>query len=81
MGSLVTTESQVTRLTPLPKDSTLHRAMSPITALGHWDIFLDQKSASYWTSNTTSSSILSPIQGPTLLSFRGNLAVGCMHAY
>ena len=39
MRSLVTTESQDTRLTSLPKDSTLHRAVSPITALGHWDIF------------------------------------------
>jgi hypothetical protein len=38
MGSLVTTESQDTCLTSHPKDSTLHRAMSPITALWNWDI-------------------------------------------
>jgi hypothetical protein len=38
MGSLVTTESQDTRLTSYLKHSALHRAMSPITALGHFDI-------------------------------------------
>ena len=38
-GSLMTSESQDTRLTSHPKDGTLHRAVSPITALGHWDIF------------------------------------------
>ena len=43
MGSLMTSESQDTRLTSHPKDSTQHRAVSPITALGHWDIFLDQR--------------------------------------
>jgi hypothetical protein len=41
--SLVTTGSQVTSLTSHPKDGTLRRAMSPIPALGHWDIFLDQR--------------------------------------
>ena len=39
----MTSESQDTRLTSHPKDGTLHRAVSPITALGHWDIFLDQR--------------------------------------
>ena len=43
MGSLMTSESQDTRLTSHPKDGTLDRAVSPITALGHWDIFLDQR--------------------------------------
>jgi hypothetical protein len=45
MGSLMTSESQDTRLTSHPKDGTLHRAVSPITALGQWDIyiFLDQR--------------------------------------
>jgi hypothetical protein len=42
-GSLVTTESQDTHLTSNLKGSTLHRAMSTITALGYWDIFLDQR--------------------------------------
>ena len=39
----MTSESQDTRLTSHPKDGTLHRAVSPITALGHWDINLDQR--------------------------------------
>ena len=39
----MTSESQDTRLTSHLKDSTLHRAVSPITALGIWDIFLDQR--------------------------------------
>jgi hypothetical protein len=52
MGSLMTSESQNTRLTSHPKDGTRHRAVSPITA-------------SYWLSNTTSSSIRSSIQGLT----------------
>ena len=47
MGSLMTSESQDTRLTSLLKDSTLHRAVSPITAMGNWEfftfIFLDQR--------------------------------------
>ena len=42
MGSLVTTESQDTRLTSHVKDGNLYRAMSPITGLVHWDI-LDQR--------------------------------------
>jgi hypothetical protein len=36
MSSMVTTESQDTYLTSHPNDGTLHRAMSPITALGHY---------------------------------------------
>ena len=49
-----------------PKDGTLHRAVSPITALGYWDNFQTRgKSASYWPSSTTSSTIWSPIQGLT----------------
>lgn len=43
MGSLVTTESPDTHLTSHPKDTTLHRAMSPINAPGDWDIFLIQR--------------------------------------
>uniref|UniRef100_A0AAZ3RBS6 Transposase n=1 Tax=Oncorhynchus tshawytscha TaxID=74940 RepID=A0AAZ3RBS6_ONCTS len=43
MGSLMTSESQDTCLTSHLKDGTLHRAVSPITALGHWDLFLDQR--------------------------------------
>ena len=44
MGSLITSESQDTHLTSHLKDRTLHRVMSPITALGHWEIiFLDQR--------------------------------------
>jgi hypothetical protein len=61
MGSLVTTESQDTCLTSHLKDSTLHRAMSKSLP---WGILFHtrEKSATYWTSNTTSSSICSPIQ-------------------
>jgi hypothetical protein len=40
MGSLMTSESQDTHLASHLKDSTLHRAVSPITALGN---FLDQR--------------------------------------
>jgi hypothetical protein len=43
MESLVTTESQDTHLTSQLKDSTLHRAMSPITTLRHWEMFLNQR--------------------------------------
>ena len=44
MGSLMTSESQDTHLTSHPKDSTLHREVSSITALGHCYIFfLDQR--------------------------------------
>ena len=48
MGSLMTSEGQDTHLTSHPKDGTLHRALSPITALGHWDViiiiyFLDRR--------------------------------------
>ena len=39
MGSLMTAEIQDTHLMSHPKDGTLHRAVSSITALGHWDIF------------------------------------------
>ena len=39
----MTSESQDTSLTSHPKDSTLHRAVSPITTLWHWDIVLDQR--------------------------------------
>ena len=49
----MTSESQDTRLTSHPKDGTLHRAVSPITALGHLGYIYFW--ASYWPSNTTSS--------------------------
>ena len=78
MGSLVTLESQNTRLLSRPKDSTLHRAMSPITALGHWDLLRPEgrvPPAGLPTSLPAASGLQSRDRpGPALLSFRGKPA-------
>ena len=73
-------ESQVTRLTSHPKDSTLHRTMSPITALGN--IIFGAEERVPPTGPTTPLPAASGLPfrdrpGPTLLSFRSKLAGGC----
>ena len=82
MRSVMTSESQVPRLMSHLKDSTLYRAVSPITALGtFWDIFFDQR-----LNTTTGPPTPLPAgsglpsrnwPGPTLLSFRSKPAVVC----
>ena len=75
---LVTTESQDTLLTLHLKDGTLHRVMSPITALGHWDLFSGQRKEFLLLAlqhHFQQHLVSHPWQ--TLLSFSGKPAVGC----
>ena len=78
MESLVTTGSQDTSLTSHPKDSTLHKAMSHITALEHWDIFFRPEERVPPTGPPTPLPATSGLPsrdwpGPTLLSFRSKV--------
>ena len=83
MWSLMASESQDTRLTSHPKDGTLHRAVSPITALGHLGyFFLDQRKECLLLAlqHHFQQHLVSPFRywpGPTLLSFRSKPAVVC----
>ena len=84
MWSLMTSESQDTHLMSHPKDSNLHRAVSPITALGNWDIYFFRSeervppTGGPPTPLPAASGLPSrnwPV--PTLLSFRSKPAVVC----
>ena len=83
MGSLRTAEIQDTNLMSHPKDSTLHRAMSPITTMGHWDVYIFKPEEGVPPSGSpTPLPVASGLpsrdwSGWTLLSFRSKLAVGC----
>ena len=64
------------------EDGTLHRAMSPITALGHRDLLRPEERVpptGLPTPNPAASGLQSrDRQGPALLRFRGKPTVGLL---